>query len=78
MAATNTQWILELIDKISKPLKDIDSNVKAVATDSAKMNTALENTSAISINAVADSFRSLKDRLNEAVQPGIDFQDGLA
>ncbi len=78
MAATQTQWILELIDKITKPLKNIDTNVKQVAADGTKMNKVLGDTSAISINAVADSFSSLKDRLDEAVQPGIAFQDGLA
>ena len=78
MSSVSTKWILELVDKISRPLKSIDGNIKNITTDTKVMNKSLKDTSAVNISAIAEGFRSLKNRLNEAVAPGIKFQDGLA
>ena len=78
MASVSTKWILELVDKITKPLKDIDGSVNNITKDVQEMNTSINKTSAIDISAISDSFRNLNNRLNEFVAPGIKFQDGLA
>lgn len=78
MSSVNTRWILELVDKITKPLKNIDGSVNNITKDVQGMNTKLKETSAIDISAIAESFRSLNNRLNEFTAPGIKFQDGLA
>lgn len=78
MSSVSTKWILELVDKITSPLKNIDGNINEITKDTTKMNNKLKETSAIDINAIAESFRSLKNRVNDFVAPGIKFQDGLA
>lgn len=78
MSSVSTKWILELVDKITKPLKNIDGSVNNITKDVQGMNDKIRQTSAIDISAIADSFRSLNNRLNESVAPGIKFQDGLA
>ena len=70
MASTSTQWILELVDKISSPIKNIDASIDKASNNARTM--------AVNVESIANSFRSLKNRLNEAVAPGIQFQDGLA
>ncbi len=78
MSSVSTKWILELVDKITAPLKNIDGNVSDITKDTIKMNKQLKETSAIDISAISDSFRSLNNRLNEFVGPGEKFQDQLA
>jgi TP901 family phage tail tape measure protein len=78
MSSVSTKWILELVDKITKPLKNIDGSVNNITKDVQGMNERIKETSAIDISAIAESFRSLNQRLNEFVAPGIKFQDGLA
>jgi TP901 family phage tail tape measure protein len=78
MSSVSTQWILELVDKITAPLKNIDGSVNNITKDVQGMNAKIKETSAIDISAIAESFRSLNNRLNEFVAPGIKFQDGLA
>lgn len=63
MASISTNWILKLVDQVSSPLKGMDNNVK---------------TSALNINSINTSFQEIKQNLNEAVQPGIAFEDALA
>lgn len=78
MSSVNTKWILELVDKITAPLKNIDGNINEITKDTTKMNTKLKETSAIDISAIADSFRNLNNRINEFVAPGINFENQLA
>lgn len=78
MSSVNTNWILNLVDKISSPLKNIDGNIHKITKDTKGLNKTLRDTSAVNISAIAEGFRSLKNRLNEAVEPGIKFQNGLA
>ena len=78
MSSVSTKWILELVDKITAPLKNIDGSVNNITKDVQGMNAKIKETSAIDISAIAESFRSLNNRLNEFVAPGIKFQDGLA
>lgn len=78
MSTVSTKWILELVDKITAPLKNIDGNAASVAKETTKMNKQLRETSAIDISAISDSFRSLNNRLNEFVAPGEKFQNQLA
>lgn len=78
MSSFNTKWILELVDNITSPLKNIDGNIKSISGKTGVLNKQLKDTSAINISAIAEGFRSLKNRLDEAVAPGIEFQSGLA
>lgn len=78
MSSFNTKWILELVDNITSPLKNIDGNIKSISGKTGVLNKHLKDTSAINISAIAEGFRSLKNRLDEAVAPGIKFQSGLA
>jgi len=67
-----------LVDNITSPLKNIDGNIKSISGKTGVLNKQLKDTSAINISAIAEGFRSLKNRLDEAVAPGIKFQSGLA
>ena len=78
MSSVSTTWILQLTDKVTGHLKNIDVNVQAVTSHTGNMNRVLTETSAVNLTHIVDSFRALKDRMMEAVQPGIKFQSGLA
>ncbi len=78
MSSVSTTWILQLSDKVTGHLKNIDTNVQSVTAHTGNMNKILTETSAVNLTHIVDSFRALKDRMMEAVQPGIKFQSGLA
>lgn len=81
MASTTTQWILELVDKITGPMKGVfDSANKAArgvedigkeADESAKK---LKDMSAIDLFAIQSSINQMADGLRNALQPGIAFE----
>jgi TP901 family phage tail tape measure protein len=69
---------LELIDRISGPVKNIDTNVQQVKAHTSQMNDVLTKTSAINLLALAGGIRDLGNQFQSAIAPGIAFQDGLA
>ena len=54
-----------------KELDGVNAGVK-------KLNGGLEKTRAIDISAIAQSFQTIGNKLNEAVEPGIRFQSSMA
>ena len=78
MSSTTTHWILELVDRLSGPVKNIDTNVQQVKAHTSQMNDVLTKTSAINLLALAGGIRDLSNQFQSAIAPGISFQDGLA
>lgn len=80
MSATqeHTQWVLDLVDGMSKNLKAITDNVQGLTVKLDGAEKAASRVDAVSLSAIAGSFDALHNRLNEAVQPGIRFQDQMA
>jgi len=80
MSNVSTKWILELVDKMSAPLKSVSKNIKEAVKKSDDLDTSLKELKNVPVNitAIANSFRALGDRMNQAIELGIKFQDGLA
>lgn len=73
-----TQWILEVINRATAPLKDIQRQAGAANTATSELQATSKRLSAIDYYAVSQSVQQLSNQINQAVQPGIDFQDSLA
>ena len=81
MSNVSTKWILELVDKITSPMKEVFSNTLKTKKGIEALDESIDDLgyTAVNINAIADSFRALNDRLNSAIELGIiKFQDELA
>jgi TP901 family phage tail tape measure protein len=77
MATATTQWILELQDKLTAPLKSIMDNAKKAAEGVDNINDNLKKIKPIDIQAVSQSVGQLRDDFNSLMQPGIDFDAQL-
>jgi len=84
MSTTTTQWILELIDKITAPMKGITDAAEDAAKgvydvgDSAdNAQKKLKELSAIDLYAISSSIKQLSDDFNSAMQPGVEFDAGM-
>lgn len=80
MAATTTQWILELVDKITAPMKTIldaakeaASAVDGVGESADESKEKVGKMSAIDLYAVKDAVQSLADDFNKLNAPGAAF-----
>lgn len=78
MSQKITQWILELKDKASAPLKRIADLAGAASKSTTKLGTCLKNISAIDIHAIGQSFQTLNRQIDTAVVPGIAFENQMA
>ena len=81
---TVTQWILELVDKITAPMKDIagasEEAAKGVEDVGAKADESgkkLKGMSAIDLRAIGDSVRDLADMFSSLNAPGAEFDAQL-
>ncbi|MFD2566077.1 phage tail tape measure protein [Pseudotenacibaculum haliotis] len=77
-ANATTRWILEMINKASAPLKDIQKDVRAAREGVDQLQESSKKASAIDYYAVSQSVQELNNQLTSIAQPGIDFQDNLA
>lgn len=94
MASTTTQWILELVDKITGPLRSATESAQKM-TDTVEQTTdeveqlgkqvnetssKLENfgKTMFFMNEIKDSLDSVTDAFDKAIQPGIEFQTSVA
>jgi TP901 family phage tail tape measure protein len=73
-----TQWILEVINRASAPLRDIQSSGEAANKTVSELQETSKQLSAIDYYAVSQSVQDLTNQITQASQPGIDFQDSLA
>lgn len=73
MASQVTQWILELIDKVTAPMKEIGQASEAAQGNTDKVGNSLQKMSAIDLYAVSNSVSELSNMLNAASAPGIAF-----
>lgn len=78
MANNTTNWILQLIDRVSGPAKKIQDEVDGIEKKGKKLGDCFKRVSAIDISAIGNSVTQLSGRFTEASQPGINFQSQLA
>ena len=84
MATQTTQWILELVDKITGPMRGISDaadkaseSVGGVGEKAGDSKDKLRKMSAIDLFAVKDAVSSLADKFNEINAPGAEFNAQL-
>lgn len=77
MASQTTRWILELIDKVTAPMKGITSSAEKAQGNTTKLGDSLRAMSAIDLYAVSSSVGDLNRTLQEASAPGIAFDSQL-
>ncbi|UGU15215.1 phage tail tape measure protein [Sinomicrobium kalidii] len=78
MAAITTKWILELIEKATKPLRQITRGEKEAQEQADKLGGSLDRVSAIDLYAVTQALDTVNNVLNKAVEPALKYEDGLA
>ncbi len=69
----HTQWILELIDEVTAPMKGITSSAEKAQKQTGKLTDSFRAMSAIDLYAVSSSVQTLSGMLNDASAPGIAF-----
>ncbi|MCT4590513.1 MAG: phage tail tape measure protein [Carboxylicivirga sp.] len=81
---TTTQWILELVDKITSPMKGIVSAsdeaaeaVEGVGDSANETRDELEEMSAIDLYAISDAVNNIADEFNKINEPGAAFNAQL-
>lgn len=77
MASQTTQWILELIDKVTTPMREISGVSETVRGKTDKVGESLKKMSAIDLYAVSSSVSELSNMLNQASAPGIAFDSQM-
>ncbi len=84
MSTTKTQWILELVDKLTAPLSSITGGAEATAEAVEKIGDKAEGSgkklkdmSAIDLYAIADSVNNLAEQFNAVNAPGAAFEAKL-
>jgi TP901 family phage tail tape measure protein len=84
MASTTTQWILELVDKITGPMHNVmdaaDKTAKEVGNvgkEAEESAGKLKGMSAIDLYAISDSVRMMSDTLGKVTKFGADFEAQL-
>lgn len=78
MSDKTTNWILQLMDKVTGPAKKIQTEVDETAKKGNKLGDCFKRISAIDISAIGNSATQLSGRFTEALQPGINFESQLA
>lgn len=81
MATTVTQWIVELVDRITGPIEDVTDAANDASDAVDDIGEAAQNAgeeikklSAMDLKATADSIRDLTGQFEEVMQPGMDFE----
>ena len=94
MASTSTQWILELVDKITAPLRkvteaagqassvvdDVDESVNGLGNASETAAGKLEKLGKgmFFLNQVKEGVDNIRGAFNDAIEPGIRFETAVA
>ena len=77
MSTQKTTWILELIDKITSPMKGVTDSTDKAQDGVENLGKSLKNISAMDLRAISESVGDLSNMLNEASAPGIAFDSQL-
>ncbi len=82
--ANKTQWILELVDKLTAPMKEVigaankaADAVEDVGREAEESKSALEEMSAIDLFAIADSVENLANQFKQINTPGARFEQSM-
>ncbi|KAA6347159.1 hypothetical protein EZS27_005328 [termite gut metagenome] len=73
MASQTTQWILELVDKITSPMKGIGQSTEESREKADKLGDSFKKLSAIDLYALSGSMDKLRDMMGKFSAPGIAF-----
>ncbi|MEH0008011.1 MAG: phage tail tape measure protein [Flavobacteriales bacterium] len=76
--SATTKWILEVINRASAPLRDIQSRAKAANSKVSGLQKSFRRLSAIDYYAIGQSVGILGNQIQQAARPGVQFQDALA
>ena len=81
MATVTTQWITELVDGISDPVKEITSAgreaadaIDEISNSANGANNEIRKLSAMDLKATADAIRDLTGQFESLMQPGLAFE----
>lgn len=81
MSTVVTQWIAELIDKVSSPVNEVTEAAHEAAEAVEEIGEAANNASdeikklsAMDLKATADSIRDLTSQFEDLMKPGMDFE----
>lgn len=77
MSSKVTQWVLEFVDKISSPMKQVDGNVKKATEGATKFGDCLRRINAINWQATRMGVEALKNGFGEMSQVGANFDASM-
>lgn len=77
-ASAKTEWILELKQNLTQQLDLIDEHLQENVKHTKELSGSLKKMTAIDLYAISNAFQDVSEQLNNAIAPGIKFQDGLA
>jgi len=77
MSTQKTTWILELLDKITSPMKGVTDSTNKAQDGVENLGKSLKNVSAMDLRAISESVGDLSNMLNQASAPGIAFDSQL-
>lgn len=77
MSSKVTQWVLEFVDKISSPMKQVDGNVKKATEGATKFGDCLRRINAINWQATRMGVEALKSGFGEMSQVGANFDASM-
>lgn len=73
MSIFTTSWVLELVDKISAPIRKMQESINRSQESTDKLKESIKSLSAIDVYAMAQSVGDLTRTLEQAAAPGIAF-----
>ena len=77
MSTQKTTWILELIDKITSPIKGVTDSTNKAHDGVENLGKSLKDISAMDLRAISESVGEISNMLNEASEPGIKFDSAI-
>lgn len=78
MSKISTEWVLKLFDRVSKPMKHISKSTDNATESGDRFGACLKRIRAIDFYAVGEGIQSLNEQLQQAIQPGVNFESELA
>ena len=77
MSTQKTTWILELIDKITSPMKGVADSSENAENKVEKLGKSLKSVSAMDLRAISESVGDVARVLNEMSEPGIKYDSAM-
>ncbi|MDU1892756.1 MAG: phage tail tape measure protein [Dysgonomonas sp.] len=81
MATTITQWIIELIDRITGPIDDITDaaddateSIDDITEAAEEAREEIEKLSAVDLKATAEAIKDIVGQFDDLMNPGLDFE----